>query len=1018
MWTELDLFKECARSAKQQVLDQHVHAAVWSAINAWLVQQFASHRGAGIAAFGRLTWQRCAARPSAPEGASPQLRPVFIPADSYLRTHALHHASSATRAITVQLEELAPCEEYDGLRVALKFSRSLTRAVVEGCTRRLLAALGEAVRSGRQVAVDMGVGTLTGRDRALGFEFLPSYLAAHRTVAGSSRPGAWASAALGARRTARQQQHQQQKVQVQTPQTRREELLAGLAQLQAELEEEEAGGDQADEGAGDAGGPDQNLGATKVPAAPSRSTSPGPVREQRPLSAARAQALAVLRGRSASPRCAAPAQPIKTGPAAPDPAPESVAAQPKPRVQQDALELWSPDNSLRSAAGRRAAGAAAQAQRRTAASGATAGGKDASDTAPWLRPRNQCAAQQCTAEPAAPQGTALVQSRSGQAPEGAMRRVSCDGGNEGTSGDIGVEDQHALRSARKPLFMSPPGRKLPPAAGTDRATKSRRDASAQHGQLLPGDARTGKSGGADATMLASSADADDCMASQPGREWRPDQTGAFDRSRSPSPGPRPGSRGVVVTLAAVRSASPGPNMRYGSGPAAADGPSVSTAALSKPLDTTCKQAAHEVAGGRVPFARLVGSGKAAVEDQPLCLAKAAAAGPASPPRMCNDALQQHQQQLAKSYLAHAADDSTVAAVDVAAAATGFLSLQRPAMLGRRAGRGAPGHDAGVAESWELELEAELEDVEDLLEGVEQCLGSSGTDLLDTQQHKQSDDGHGCGGSSSKLGHGFEEAGGGGGGGNARRVSRPGGNSSAGGCTEEWSSSGMACSSSATSCFSFGRGGASLALNGSSLRAGHGVGGVGVDGPPRMAAPVASTSQGIALATCQEESDGDGVPAGKCGSLQMPPQCTQSPTRRCASISASEDGDDAAPAAAQQGWRSPGWRHCGDGSSSTGTINSSRGLRGRSLAVREEDLPGPAWGSRRPPPAHNQGAPWPQQEQRWRQTEDAQEEGNEEEEDWSDDGDGELPEVQRYIKMVQQAAAQRQWQHSSDESEVE
>lgn len=98
-----------------------MYAAVWSAIQAWVVQQFACHRGASIAAFGRLTWHRSAAHASAVvEGLPPQLRPVFIPADSFLRIHALHHANSATRATTVQPEELQPCEEYDGLRVALK----------------------------------------------------------------------------------------------------------------------------------------------------------------------------------------------------------------------------------------------------------------------------------------------------------------------------------------------------------------------------------------------------------------------------------------------------------------------------------------------------------------------------------------------------------------------------------------------------------------------------------------------------------------------------------------------------------------------------------------------------------------------------------------------------------------------------------------------------------------------------------------------------------------------------------
>lgn len=1155
-----------------------------------------------------------------------------------------------------------------------RFSRALTRAVMEGCTRRLLAALGEAVRSGRQVAVDMGVGTLTGRDRALGFEFMPSYLAAHRTLAGSTRLGAWAGAAVGARRTCQQQSQQQQQVQAQVPQTRREQVLTGLAQLQAELaagddgSEEDSGGgvggrDQALPGAqvqhgelmpgeethgrqqqpglrrtvsqprrprsqgpeaedrqdakhapasqarrdispgpqgrpswgrrappastkspgrlgavpsrpsspgpsgpsrplssgtrsrgpaevgshgaarsvgpsrcaspaperrgasaavsaqaqtqarghrpsspgpgprpnalgnvsrfgglsvgcgsrgsrtgegwsrgelsdsGDIGGrsfsptPAERAAAEAVPTAshiqlaaraprsrpvspsppvrrpasaprpraapaasraaaatstrtaraaapcrndrntgrtqatrtasaprtrsasagvqitggtmasggPSRPTSPGPTRAQPSMSAARAQALAVLRGRNASPRRAEAAPHNATGLAAAG----VMGAQSQPQKQLVA-QLWSPDNSLKGAVGRQETGAAAPGQRRNTATGTPVGKDAAADNAPWLRPRSQ-APQQGAAEPAA--ARAVVADSGRQNP---TQRVSYDGGKAGTSGDLDMEDQQAPRSARKPLFSSPPAGKFPVRAAQGDAKSLRR-------LELP-HARTEKCTGVE----ADSARADDRTLSRSGQERLRDQSGALDRSRSPSPGPRPGAHGVVVTYAAVRSASPGPNLRYGDASTTADVTGVPAAAFARPLGSASERAAYEVAGGQAALERLVGGSKAAAEDRPLCLAKAAAAGPTSPPRRHVYALQQQQQaqQPSQSCRTQPSGPNAAATVGMAASVGSIDSLQRPAsVLGRRAGG-----DPCVVESWEAELEAEFEDVEDLLEGVEQCLGFS-ADLPDT--FEQDADEH-------TTRHGWEEPAG------ARHPCQAGGHSSAGGCAEEWSSSGMACSSSATSCFSFGRGGVGQVSNSSSLRGGRGVGMHGAAvGQAGAAHALASTAHKGSLCACQEEEE-EGMPAGDCDSPQMPPQRCASPRQRRLRSSGSEGEVGVAPAAAQ-GWRSPGGRYCGSsGSSSAGTSTSSRGVRGASLAVRAEDLPVPAWGDRLPVPAAGRHA--------GKQEGEEEQEEEEEEAGWSDDD--QIPEVQRYLKSLGQAAAQRQWRHSSDGSDVE
>ncbi|KAG2437802.1 hypothetical protein HXX76_005422 [Chlamydomonas incerta] len=715
---------------------------------------------------------------------------------------------------------------------------------MEAGTRRLLAALGEAVRSGRQVSVDFGVGTLTGRDRALGFDFLPSYLAVHRTMAGSTRPGgAWASAAVGARRTAQQQQRQAaQQAPQQPPQTRREQVLAGLAQLQAELEAVEDG-DAADEGGG------VDFRDQALPGAPTqrwqrRESLPGEEAPGRQQQAGQRRAMSQ------------PRRPLSQGP----------EAQGR-RCRFAAIVSWTDD-------------AQPPAVRWRKGLGCSWSWEPGDGQVRWAEPVQQ----QDTAEPAA-----NAAAGAGPAGESPVRRVSYDGGPAGTSGDIDVEDQQAPRSARKPLFVSPSGCNSPSYAAEGNAKSNGLRGMQPDRPLLNAHAGKGvAAGGAEDGRLH--AKADDCTPSRLGRERLRDRSSPLDRS--PSPGPRSGSRGVIVTLAAVRSASPGPNLRYGGAGAAAD------------------------------------------------------------------------------------------ATDMAASA-GPPSLQRPVTEGRPAGR-----DACVAESWEAELEAELEDVEDLLGGVEQYLGFS-ADLPDPWA--QNADGN-------PLGRGWAEAEG------PRRAAQAGGNSSAGGCVEDWSSSGMACSSSANSCFSFGCGGVGQASNSSSLRnTVHGVAGGRTGGPQALV----SSTHGGALRACQEEEED--VSAGDCDSLPMPPQCCDSPTRRQLRSSGSQGEGDVAPIAAQ-GRRSPGERYRGgSSSSSTGTSRNSGGLRGVSLAVGEEDLPGPAWGDRRQAPAGGPHAKNQQEDQN-----ESEEEEEEEEEDWS--GDDQIPEVQRYLKSMGQVRGN--WRLSSDESDVE
>ncbi|KAG2490561.1 hypothetical protein HYH03_010955 [Edaphochlamys debaryana] len=101
--------------------------------------------------------------------------PVLILSDDYLRAHHLHAGAGTTRPGTHLEHELAPCEDFSPLRIALKYSHALTKESVYRTTRHLLHTLGGALRSGRPVAVNLGVGVLRGGDGTLRFEFAPAF---------------------------------------------------------------------------------------------------------------------------------------------------------------------------------------------------------------------------------------------------------------------------------------------------------------------------------------------------------------------------------------------------------------------------------------------------------------------------------------------------------------------------------------------------------------------------------------------------------------------------------------------------------------------------------------------------------------------------------------------------------------------------------------------------------------------------------------------------------------------------
>ena len=166
------LLGECAakrarvHTAVPKADKERVFAEVWRALNAWVADCLARGKGASIVNFGRLAL----ARTTNLAGRVVAQKPIFLMAESFARAHGLSRKKKLVPA------ELTTCEELNFTKIAIKFSRELTKDVVFAATRDLLQRLGEVIGRGRRVDVAFGdTGRLVAKERRVKFVFDPAH---------------------------------------------------------------------------------------------------------------------------------------------------------------------------------------------------------------------------------------------------------------------------------------------------------------------------------------------------------------------------------------------------------------------------------------------------------------------------------------------------------------------------------------------------------------------------------------------------------------------------------------------------------------------------------------------------------------------------------------------------------------------------------------------------------------------------------------------------------------------------
>lgn len=172
---------QCAANKKRETLED-----IWRAFNDWIESRFsvgkvslrccisscrstftphscvAALQGVHIATFATITWETCTnARNQA------KLRPLLLLSDTFIKTYGLQQKKPLVAPV------MASCEDINFTKIAIKFSKNLTKDLVFCGIRDLLQKIGEVAATGSSVSIVFTIGRLIAKNRCVSMIFDP-----------------------------------------------------------------------------------------------------------------------------------------------------------------------------------------------------------------------------------------------------------------------------------------------------------------------------------------------------------------------------------------------------------------------------------------------------------------------------------------------------------------------------------------------------------------------------------------------------------------------------------------------------------------------------------------------------------------------------------------------------------------------------------------------------------------------------------------------------------------------------
>ncbi|KAJ0410703.1 hypothetical protein ATCC90586_008288 [Pythium insidiosum] len=135
---------------------------VWRAFNDWIDSRFDACKGVHIATFATITWETCTNTRN-----QSRVRPVFLLSDTFIKTYGLQQRKPLTAP------QLASLEDINFTKIAIKFSKNLTKDLVFCGIRDMLQKIGEVAGTGTPVSIEFNVGRLIAKNRCVSMIFDP-----------------------------------------------------------------------------------------------------------------------------------------------------------------------------------------------------------------------------------------------------------------------------------------------------------------------------------------------------------------------------------------------------------------------------------------------------------------------------------------------------------------------------------------------------------------------------------------------------------------------------------------------------------------------------------------------------------------------------------------------------------------------------------------------------------------------------------------------------------------------------
>ena len=144
-----------------------VYRESWAALNAWIETKLSKRKGAEIPMLGSFTWEM-----KHQGDGRVMSRPLFMMSESFVKDHKVR------RQRIHKSPDIQKPEEINYSKLAIKFSKSLTKDMIFTGTRDIIKKIGDFIDRSAEFEVEFSFGVFRSKERQVKFEFNQSRLAA------------------------------------------------------------------------------------------------------------------------------------------------------------------------------------------------------------------------------------------------------------------------------------------------------------------------------------------------------------------------------------------------------------------------------------------------------------------------------------------------------------------------------------------------------------------------------------------------------------------------------------------------------------------------------------------------------------------------------------------------------------------------------------------------------------------------------------------------------------------------